>query len=73
MRAEVRKDPTAWLFGAGLLLVVLSYAEFIASVHTYCENRWQMIVLALCGLALLGFAIRNWPEVFFGDLHQLQP
>lgn len=69
----VRKDLTFRVFGAALLLVVLSYAEFIASVHIYRENRWQMIVLALCGLAVLGFEIRNWPEVFFGDLRQLQP
>jgi len=61
----LKKDRTFWLFGAALLFVVFSYAEFIASVHTYCENRWQMIVLAICGLVLAGFAIKRWPEHLF--------
>ena len=59
------RDLTFRVFGVALLLVVFSYAEFIASVHTYSENRWQMIALAFCGLAVLGFAIKNWPERFF--------
>lgn len=64
MSTVVRKDLTFRSFGAALLLVVLSYADFIATVHTYCEDRWQMIVLAFCGLVILGFAIKNWPERF---------
>jgi hypothetical protein len=57
----VKKDPTYLFFGTALLLVALSYVEFVASVHSYCEDRWQMAVLAISGLVVAALAIRNWP------------
>jgi len=55
----VWKNSTYSLLGAALLLVVLSYVEFVASIHSYCENRWQMVILAISGLVVATFAIKN--------------
>jgi hypothetical protein len=46
---------------AALLLAALSYFSFGGLVHTYCEKRPVMVVLAALGLAIVYFLVRFWP------------
>lgn len=57
------KDHTIGIFVTALVLVALSAFEIGTAVHTYCEDRWKLPVLAVAAGLTLGFAIRNWPRV----------
>ena len=46
---------------SALLLAALSYLSFGLFVHTYCENRPIILVLAAVGVVTLCFLIRCWP------------
>jgi len=46
---------------SALSLATLSYLSFGLFVHTYCENRPVMLVLAAFGVVTLYFLIRFWP------------
>lgn len=52
---------TIWGVGIALFLTVVSYLSFFAFVHTYCENRPVMVVLAVAGMGTVHFVIRGWP------------
>lgn len=49
-----------WMVAA-LFLAMFSLFSFGLFVHTYCENRPIMVVLAALGVATLYFLIRRWP------------
>jgi hypothetical protein len=46
---------------AALVLAALSYLSFPAFVHTYCENRPIMLILAAMGVGTIYLLIRFWP------------
>jgi hypothetical protein len=46
---------------AALVLAVLSYFSFGGLVHSYCENRFVMVLLALLGVAAVFVLVRFWP------------
>lgn len=49
------------LMVVAFLLTVASYVSFFAFVHTYCENRPVMLVLAALGVGTLYLLARAWP------------
>jgi hypothetical protein len=61
MAGTAARGRTVWWMLAALCLAALSYLSFGFFVHTYCENRPIMLLLAAFGVATLYFLIRFWP------------
>ena len=62
MARPVSQGPTFWWMLAAVFLAAVSYFSFGLFVHTYCENRPIMAVLAALGIGTLYFLIRFWPS-----------
>jgi len=50
-----------WCILAALILAALSFLSFPAFVHTYCENRPIMLILAAMGAGTSYLLVRFWP------------
>jgi hypothetical protein len=46
MAPDPSQHRTVWFLVAALVLAALSYLSFLAFVHSYCENRPIMLMLA---------------------------
>ncbi|MGC2793215.1 MAG: hypothetical protein WA899_14405, partial [Candidatus Sulfotelmatobacter sp.] len=56
-----KQSRSVWWMVSALSLAALSYLSFGLFVHTYCENRPVVLVLAAVGVVTLYFLIRCWP------------
>ena len=62
---EPKPDRSTWGIVFATVLSLLSLMSFGMSVHTYCENRPVMIVLAMAGVWTCYFLIRQWPRTLW--------
>jgi hypothetical protein len=62
MQRATTQEGTVWWMISALFLAVSSFLSFGLFVHTYCENRPIMLVLAALGVVTLYFLIRLWPR-----------
>jgi purine-cytosine permease-like protein len=61
MPPATTQDRTFWWMVSALFLAVFPFFSLGLFVHTYCENRPIMLVLAGLGVATLYFLVRFWP------------